>query len=101
MSSNSGDYKLYLDPICIGVTVVVIVSISILIYAMYSDQVEWENLKNQIPNMDCKELTKAHIRYNYWLDGDDSAYLAKQFFDRYDLFDVWYDQMGKMRCIIP
>ncbi len=98
MSSNSEDYKFYHDPIIVSVPIVVTIAILLLIWVVYSEQTEWENLKNQIPNMDCKELTKAHIRYNYWLDGDNRTYL---FFDRYDLFDLWYDQMGKTRCIIP
>lgn len=61
----------------------------LLIIGIYQSQAEYNDLQSKIPSMDCKELTKIHNKYDYWLDDDE------------DLFNAWYERMTEMRCIIP
>lgn len=92
MSLINDDNMTFL-PIIVFVLFAIILLASIVI----NDSNQYEKLKTDIPNMDCRELVMIHNKYDYWLDGEKDGTI----FQRPDLFDLWYDRILELRCVNP
>lgn len=78
----------------ISIGAAILASLLVITAFIYTG-IEYDNFKDAIPNMDCRDLFKAQNKYDYWLDGGEKGDAQE------DLFDIWYDRLIEMECVKP